>query len=317
MVGLSSHQTNYLSMQAEGTSANEVKSGPNIKSGVLNLTNYVIGIGVISLPYATAKAGLVLGLLLLIFVAIAVKYSFNMLLWSTDICGEIGYEEVAREAGGKNLANFVKVFIILDSLGVLSAYLVGTRDTLNHFLGDQDTFWQSGDFFLILMILLVVVPLSFIEKIEKLEITSEVAILPIPYLMILMLATLASVSDSLVAFNTDIFLALPIIVFSFECQQVMPPVYREFIAAGGTREDMNGVVNIVLTVVCFAYMFVSVLGYANFGDDITENVLFSFESTIWVDILWVAFAIHLLCSFPIVMYPARISCDRLFFPDMP
>lgn len=295
----------------------------NIRSGVWNLANYIVGAGVLALPYACAQAGLLLGMLLVAIVCFAVKQSFNLLLWSTDLSNEIGYEQLGQAVGGTKFAGFIKCFIILDSLGPLSAYMVVVGDSMQLFLEryvDNDgSVWASKTFIIALCVLLIVVPLSFVEKIEKLEVSSLLSLLPLAWLMVMQVISFAmnGVTDGIEMFGSNIFLALPVVVFAFSCQQVMPPIYKEMKVKGGGKPEINKVVNGALGLSALSYFWVGFLGYLQYGSESEGNIMANFPPGVWSDILWVSMSLSILFSYPVVVYPARISVDRLLFSGRP
>lgn len=269
------------------------------------------------------QAGLVLGLGLVVLVGFAVKLSFNLLLWSTDLCSEVGYEEIGRKAGGDRLASLIKVFIILDSLGPLSAYMVLIGDSLVLFIQstnpDYSGLFLNKIFVIFLSVIFVSIPLSFVEKIERLEWTSFVSLVPLFYLMILQLCTLSTngVHPDLSMFRSEIFLALPVVVFAYSCQQVMPPIYRELKEAGGGVTEINKVINGGLSLSAFAYLFVGFMGYLEYGNDSQGSILLNMPNTPATHVMWLSMAISVLLSYPVVVFPCRISVDRILFPTRP
>ena len=283
----------------------------------------MVGAGVLGLPYACSKAGLLMGLILVAIVGFAVRCSFNLLIWSTALSDQVGYEELGRYAGGDKLAMIIKVFIILDSMGPLSAYMRVVGDSMILFIGNnienEDSILLNKTFVIFIAVMLISVPLCFVEKMEKLEFTSLASLMPLGYLMVMQVFTFAKAGlhDDIEMFRCDVFLALPVVVFAFSCQQCMPPIYRELREQGGGSKEINQVVNGGLLLSAFSYFWVGFLGYLQFGAESSGNVMDNFEENAWSDFLWVSMSLSILFSYPVIVYPCRISVDRMFFADKP
>ena len=78
----------------------ELRTG-RVSSSVFALVSTIIGGGVLSLPYAFAKAGAVLGPLFLVASAAASDFSIYILVSSARRTGARNYEAVASHAFGK------------------------------------------------------------------------------------------------------------------------------------------------------------------------------------------------------------------------
>eukprot|EP01084_Bolivina_argentea_P253772 426409_1 len=66
----------------------------SVKVGTLNLISTMIGGGVLSLPFAVARSGLILGFILLTASAIASIFSFDILISASRRTGALNYRQI-------------------------------------------------------------------------------------------------------------------------------------------------------------------------------------------------------------------------------
>jgi hypothetical protein len=112
----------------------------NIIYGIANLANYIVGAGILGLPFVFARTGWAVGCFLVLLAAFATSLSFDFLLSASTASGCYSYDALALRTGGVRLQKvhiiisqlilsrlivskqFVKVVIIFDSFGPLSGY---------------------------------------------------------------------------------------------------------------------------------------------------------------------------------------------------
>lgn len=186
---------------------------------------------------------------------------------------------------------------------------------------EPSSVWLNRALLSFLQVVLIVIPLSFVKNISSLGFTSLLSLLPMGYLMIMQIVTFsqAGLGPEIRMFAPDLFLALPIIVFAYSCHQLLPSISREIHEANGetAQKDVGNVVRGGLGLSAMAYVWVGLLGYLQFGRDSSGNVMANFPNNAASQILWLSTSISIGLSYPVVMYPARISLDRLLFPERP
>lgn len=113
----------------------------------------------------------------------------------------------------------------------------------------------------------VVAPLCYLRKIEKLEFTSILAVVSIIYLLGCMIAhgvkkiNSEGVADDIVAFRLsfDMFRAVPLIAFALQCHLVFVPVYRSL--KNRTVRKMDWVSAATFGTCMTIYVPVGILGF--------------------------------------------------------
>lgn len=221
--------------------------------------NYALGAGILALPYAFRQAGFAIGTAMVFTVACATVFSMLLLLGASKASQTYGFEQLARMAYGDRFAQFVKVTIIVDSFGALSAYMILIADTSSELAADylgRNTIWANKLFVLTLVTIFIMFPLCCLKNINYLGFTSALSLVPLVYFLVLQVVYLAKaggVQSGFKLFNGGFFYALPIIIFSFSSQQALFPLYTELQERNGTEKDIKKVVwvSIGLTALCY------------------------------------------------------------------
>ena len=91
---------------------------------VFNLVSTIIGGGVLSLPFAMKKTGLILGVLLVIFSALTSDFSIYVLIACSRRSGADSYVSLARKTMGRNVDIVVNALLFLLTFMCCIAYIV-------------------------------------------------------------------------------------------------------------------------------------------------------------------------------------------------
>ena len=81
------------------------------KVGIFNLISTMIGGGVLSLPYAVSRAGLILGFAMLTLSAMASVFSFDILVSASRRTGAMTYQQIGYFAFGGKI-QYIITFLI-------------------------------------------------------------------------------------------------------------------------------------------------------------------------------------------------------------
>jgi sodium-coupled neutral amino acid transporter 11 len=303
--------------------SDQSQAKPDILGAIFNLMNYALGAGILALPYAFKQAGLIMGFALVALVAAATIFGMFLLLSASRVAQAYGYEQLARTSFGDGFAQVVKVTIIVDSFGALSAYMILIADTTSKIAKSyisHDTIWANKLLILSLVTIFIMLPLCSLKNINYLGFTSALSLVPLVYFLILQIVYLVKeggIQPGVKMFSSQIFFALPIVIFSFSSQQALFPLYTELQERNGTEQHIKTVVVWSLGLTALCYLFSGTIGIFTYPTNANGNVLNNLPSGIPVDILLVTTAVSIVLSFPVILWPARISADRLFFLDRP
>ncbi len=75
----------------------------NIVYGISNLANYIVGAGILGLPFVFSKTGWAAGCFLILLAAFATSLSFDFLLQASTASGCYSYDALALRTGGTRL----------------------------------------------------------------------------------------------------------------------------------------------------------------------------------------------------------------------
>ncbi|KAJ2513308.1 hypothetical protein GGH20_005154, partial [Coemansia sp. RSA 1937] len=106
--------------------------GASMISSFFNLTNAIVGAGVIGLPYAIRQAGFIIGVLMIIVLALLVDWTLRVLALNSKLSGQQTYQGLVEHCFGRTglLAN--SFFQGAMAGGGMASFIVIVGDTLPH-----------------------------------------------------------------------------------------------------------------------------------------------------------------------------------------
>uniref|UniRef100_A0A1A8GSI9 Solute carrier family 38, member 4 n=2 Tax=Nothobranchius korthausae TaxID=1143690 RepID=A0A1A8GSI9_9TELE len=146
---------------------------------VFNLSNAIMGSGILGLSYAMANTGIVLFTILLFAVAILSLYSVHLLLMTSKEGGSLIYEKLGEKAFGwpGKMAAFGS--IIMQNIGAMSSYLFIVKyelpEVIRAFMGLEEIsgeWYLNGNYLVVFVSVGVILPLSLLKNLGYLGYTS-------------------------------------------------------------------------------------------------------------------------------------------------
>ncbi|XP_021165759.1 sodium-coupled neutral amino acid transporter 4 isoform X2 [Fundulus heteroclitus] len=146
---------------------------------VFNLSNAIMGSGILGLSYAMANTGIVLFTILLIGVAILSLYSVHLLLVTAKEGGSLIYETLGERAFGwpGKMAAFGS--IIMQNIGAMSSYLFIVKyelpEVIRAFLRLEENsgeWYLNGNYLVVFVSIGIILPLSLLKNLGYLGYTS-------------------------------------------------------------------------------------------------------------------------------------------------
>ncbi|KAG8460572.1 hypothetical protein KFE25_011347 [Diacronema lutheri] len=292
----------------------------SLLSSVANLCNTIVGAGILGLPYALARCGLLLGVGLLLGCALGCALSLHLLARSAHTTGvrpasfySVANAAIPRWAFVIDLAVAVKCF------GVATSYLIVAGDMLPLVCAHLRLHpaFSSRELWVVLAST-VAAPLACASRLDVMKYTSALAIACVVYLAVLALATLAwpslacaharGASDCRgpVRLRPDdgALRVLSIFVFGFTCQQNVFSVVNELRKPTLARIDL--VVGASVLLALALYLPVGVGGYLTYGSHVAPDVLLSYPpDSPWVTAARAALAVVVVLSYPLQAHPSR------------
>ncbi|KAL1021005.1 hypothetical protein UPYG_G00007490 [Umbra pygmaea] len=146
---------------------------------IFNLSNAIMGSGILGLAYAMSNTGIVLFLILLLFIAILSAYSIHLLLRSAGFVGIRAYEQLGHRAFGQPGKVLAACIITVHNVGAMSSYLFIVKSELplvmQAFLGlteNTGEWYLNGNYLIIIVSVIIILPLSFMQHLGYLGYTS-------------------------------------------------------------------------------------------------------------------------------------------------
>ncbi|XP_077194760.1 sodium-coupled neutral amino acid transporter 4 [Paroedura picta] len=144
-----------------------------------NLSNAIMGSGILGLSYAMANTGIVLFIILLFSVAIMSLYSVHLLLKTAKEGGSLIYEKLGEKAFGWPGKISAFVSLTMQNIGAMSSYLFIIKyelpEVIRSFLGLQENsgeWYLNGNYLVIFVSIAVILPLSLLKNLGYLGYTS-------------------------------------------------------------------------------------------------------------------------------------------------
>uniref|UniRef100_A0A665V7U2 Sodium-coupled neutral amino acid transporter 4-like n=1 Tax=Echeneis naucrates TaxID=173247 RepID=A0A665V7U2_ECHNA len=297
---------------------------------VFNLSNAIMGSGILGLSFAMANTGIVLFTVLLIAVAILSLYSVHLLLVTAKEGGSLIYEKLGERAFGwpGKMAAFGS--ITMQNIGAMSSYLFIVKyelpEVIRAFLGLEEItgeWYLNGNYLVVFVSIGVILPLSLLKNLGYLGYTSGFSL----SCMVFFLGVVSS------AFNVELahtcflisFLyfisssqtayTVPILAFAFVCHPEVLPIYSEL--KDRSRRKMQSVSNLSILAMLVMYMLSALFGYLTFYDNVEAELLHTFTKVYKFDTMLLLVRLAVLTAVtltvPIVLFPIRSSITTLLF----
>ncbi|KAL1922374.1 uncharacterized protein VTP21DRAFT_9913 [Calcarisporiella thermophila] len=338
---IGSHGTHSLDPTAQNTSYAPVDRGDAERgigvveekgeagffSCTINLSNTILGTGMLAMPQAIASVGIIPGILLIIYSGFASGFGLYLLArCAARVNGRTSsFFSVAR-------ITFPRAQILIDSaiaikcFGVGISYLIIIGDLMPGIMHAimpelQLDSPMLGRRFWITVLMVVVAPVSFFRRLDSLKHTSVVALFAVAYLVLIVVYSFITPSESsklppageidLVRFSTKFFTNLPIFVFAFTCHQNIFSVYNEL--RDNSPRSITKVISSAIGASTIIYEVVGILGYLTFGNTAPSNIISAYPASWLVTIGRISIVILVLFSFPLQCHPCRNSLDKIAY----
>ncbi|KAI8059414.1 transmembrane amino acid transporter protein-domain-containing protein [Gilbertella persicaria] len=293
-------------------------------SASINLSNTILGTGMLAMPAALASVGLIPGIFIIIYAGCTSSLGLYFLARCADRVGgrNASFSSLSKLTWPK-LGIFFDTAIAIKCFGVAISYLIILGDLmpqvmLSFFHGAKDVeLLMDRRFWISLSIITAVGPLSWLRKLDSLKYTSLVALFAVAYLVAIVVYHYVSPNypppppDAIEYFHwsTKIFGQLPVFIFAFTCHQNIFSVYNEL-----KKNDEKSIVQVISTSIgsaAFIYELVAILGYLSFGKHVLGNIILEYPQTAFVAFGRLAIVVLVIFSYPLQTHPCRASIDKI------
>lgn len=306
------------------------KPANGIIMSAFNLTNTVIGGGVVSLPYAFKSSGLIIGGIVLMFTFCLASVSLWLLRLSARESSQRTYHDIGKYAFGTKGVYASNIVQFLATAGVTISYFILIGDFLYPLVQAaapsdlKDTFVASRQF-IVLMTVVFEAPLILLRDIGKLAYASTLAIVAVFYLVTVVVFRSAERIDSgsfdeceggtcfdFAVFTTGLFRALPLLTFAFSCQFNYFPIVDSLLRPTASRQAIMS--NLSLGACTLIYMLIASFGYFTFYEKVNDNFLINYDDDdVLIMIARIGMTTVIACSYPLLSHPSIESLHEILF----
>ncbi|KAF6821112.1 transmembrane amino acid transporter [Colletotrichum plurivorum] len=293
-------------------------------SSVINLLNTIVGAGTLAMPSVVSHMGIMLGSFLIVWSGLTAAFG----LYLQSRCaryldrGTSSFFAISKITY-PNAAIVFDTAIAIKCFGVGVSYMIIIGDLmpkvcLGLFSGLAETRPYLGDRnFYITLFMLVIIPLSFLKRLDSLKYTSVVALVSIGYLIVLVVyhfadSPLKDTSEIRVVkpeSTVAVLSTLPVVVFAYTCHQNMFAILNEI--KDNSPGSVMGVVGSSIGSAASIYILVAITGYLTFGNAVTGNIVQMYSATVASYIGQLAIVVLVTFSVPLQVHPCRASIDAI------
>nr|XP_055024508.1 sodium-coupled neutral amino acid transporter 3 [Misgurnus anguillicaudatus]XP_055024509.1 sodium-coupled neutral amino acid transporter 3 [Misgurnus anguillicaudatus]XP_055024510.1 sodium-coupled neutral amino acid transporter 3 [Misgurnus anguillicaudatus] len=327
----------------------DFKGKTSMGMSIFNLSNAIMGSGILGLAYAMANTGIILFVILLISMALLSAYSIHLLLKSAEVVGIRAYEQLGNRAFGSPGKVAAACVITLHNIGAMSSYLFIVKIELPNIIRGltetTEAWYVDGRFLIIIVSIFVILPLALMKRLGYLGYTSGFSLSCMVFFLIAVIYKkfvencsdghqntslnitvlnqtihLNSTSDTceakLFTLNSETAFTIPIIAFAFVCHPEVLPIYTEL--KNPSKKRMQCVANISIFAMFFMYLLTAIFGYLTFYGNVMSELLEMYGKTDKLMLcVRLAVLVAVTLTVPVVLFPIRRAILQLLFSDKP
>jgi amino acid permease len=291
-------------------------------SSVINLMNTILGAGLLAMPSALSKMGIFLGIIVIAWAGITSGFGLYL---QTRCARYVDRGHVSFAALSQltypNMSILFDAAIAIKCFGVGVSYLIVIGDLMPGVVrgfapGAEEIAFLVDRQFWITAFMLIVIPLSFLRRLDSLKYTSIIALCSIAYLVVLVVAHFLmgdTVDDKgpVRVFEwagpVAALAAFPVMVFAYTCHQNMFSILNEI--SDNSHFNTTSVIFASIGTGIGLYILTGITGYLSYGDNITGNIVSMYPTTAASTIGRLAIVILVMFSYPLQIHPCRASID--------
>uniref|UniRef100_A0A8C9VHZ8 Solute carrier family 38 member 5 n=1 Tax=Scleropages formosus TaxID=113540 RepID=A0A8C9VHZ8_SCLFO len=321
----------FLPHKSEGQKQNaftDAEGKTSFGMSVFNLSNAIMGSGILGLAYAMSNTGIILFTVLLTCIAVLSSYSIHLLLKSAGVVGIRAYEQLGYRAFGHPGKVAAACIITIHNIGTMSSYLFIVKSELplviQAFLGlssKSGQWYLQGDYLIIIVSIVFILPLAVMRHLGYLGYTSGFSLSCMMFFLISVQTCPSRHAAGLTCawFALQAAYTIPILAFAFVCHPEVLPIYTEL--REPTRRRMQNVANISIVAMFVMYFLTAVFGYLTFYATVEAELLHTYIQVDPLDtvILCVRLAVLMAVTLtvPVVLFPIRRAVQQLLCPEKP
>ncbi|XP_042533660.1 sodium-coupled neutral amino acid symporter 1 [Dipodomys merriami] len=305
---------------------------------VFNLSNAIMGSGILGLAFALANTGILLFLILLTSVTLLSIYSINLLLICSKETGCMVYEKLGEQVFGTTGKLVIFGATSLQNTGAMLSYLFIVKNELpsaiKFLMGKEEEFpawYVDGRVLVVVVTFGIILPLCLLKNLGYLGYTSGFSLSCMVFFLIVVIyekfqipciatalnATSLNSTNSdvctpkYVTFNSKTVYALPTIAFAFVCHPSVLPIYSEL--KDRSQKKMQMVANISFFAMFLMYFLTAIFGYLTFYGTVQSDLLHKYQrhNDILISTVRLAVIVAVILTVPVLFFTVRSSLFEL------
>ncbi|ODV58593.1 Avt2p ASCRUDRAFT_20566, partial [Ascoidea rubescens DSM 1968] len=315
--------------EIEENQANDIIDDESTKStlkmAMMNMTNSIVGAGIISQAYSVYNCGIIGYILGLVILTVLVDWTIRLIIINSKLSGSTSYQEVCFKCFGKKGKILILLSQGLFAVGGAMAFCIIIGDTIPHFLKfifkklidkfNWLNFFFERNFVIIMVTSLISYPLSLSRNISELGKASLLALLSMLVIVLIVLINghflikndLKGVIDSkwLIFIKFDsLFEGLSVISFALVCHHNSLFIYHSLKTPTLDRFTKLTHYSCFISLICCGLMGLG--GFSIFRDKVKGNILNNFPSDdVLTNIARFCFGLNMLTTFPLEIFVVR------------
>uniref|UniRef100_A0A7S4AYE5 Amino acid transporter transmembrane domain-containing protein n=1 Tax=Pseudo-nitzschia australis TaxID=44445 RepID=A0A7S4AYE5_9STRA len=278
-----------------------------------NLTATIMGGGILSIPFAFSKTGILLGPLLMLVAAIATERCMYLICLCSRQTGAKTFGEVAAVAFGKKMEYFIAGLLCVFLMFAIIGYMVLAKDiwmSIISVIGNMDT--APNDELVLAAIIVLIVPFLVQKSLYALRFNCYVGFVSVSILCFALVrhAWTAAVWPDPILWSTnfeDILIAFPIISLSFLGIFNVLPIQNALVTP--SRSRILFVVDGAISTVLVISLLFGLAGYLLAGSKTDGNILNNCDTANNLNLLLgqMGCGTMVVLAIPIMTIPCRSS----------
>ncbi|KAI3403341.2 hypothetical protein KGF56_003929 [Candida oxycetoniae] len=308
--------------EAASTISTTIIGSSNMKMAFMNMTNSILGAGIIGQPLAFKNSGFLGGILVMILLTMLIDWTLCLIVRNSILAQRAkSYQDTVKYCFG--LPGKIVLLLAISSFayGGCMAFCVIIGDTIPHVLKTfiPQSVTSGGWAWLFHRNTIIVVftccisyPLSLNRDISKLAKASAFALFGMLVIVVLTVARAPYVSSDLRGtiakhewfINYNIFQGISVISFALVCHHNTMFIYQSM--KNPSLAKFTKLTHFSCSISMVFCMIMGLNGFVNFGNLTKGNILNNFKSNDnWINVARFCFGLNMLTTFPLEIFVVR------------
>ncbi len=281
----------------------------------LNVTNNMIGAGVLGVAYAFMQVGALAGVALLAAIGAISVVSLTFLAHAADSTGLYSFMDVGHAAFGRRFGFLTELTLLAAALGVLTVYLVVLTDYTSVLVG---LIYPVPRILVVLGLALLIVPVLPIRRLGLFRASSSVGVVAVATAVVVLVAKLqisgphaavATTAFPWVVRPVGVVSACSVLIFGFAVHLNSLNYYK--VLRNRSVARFAGINAASVAACLIFYTIAGLAGSVLLGPDVPANVLQGLGTDIASLAGRACILATVLATVPLLLFAARMSALRL------